>query len=126
MNPIQAIFVLILIVIAIMGLLMGLAHLITRVLVKPEHSKNKSIAYECGVVGQPAKSSRVSARFYLLAMLFVLFDIEIIFLYPWAIAYRDFIENGAGLYYFLSLIVFLVIFILGLIWEMRVKALDWR
>lgn len=126
MNSIIAILVLILIVATIIGGLMGVAHIITRLKIKAKDSENKQLAYECGVIGEEAKSSRVSSGFYLVAMLFVLFDIEIIFLYPWALGYREFINNGYGLYYLLSLIIFLTLFVVGLFWEIRAKALHWK
>lgn len=126
MNSIQGIMVLSLIVVTIIGGLLALAHAITKWRLKVSHSTNKALSFECGVVGQEASSSKVSSGFYLVAILFVLFDIEIIFLYPWALAYRDFIGSGHGLYYFVALLIFLGIFILGLLWEIRVKALTWR
>ncbi|HRO65929.1 MAG TPA: NADH-quinone oxidoreductase subunit A, partial [Pseudobdellovibrionaceae bacterium] len=52
--------------------------------------------YECGIPGQEKKDTKVSVKFYLTAILFILFDIEIIFMYPWAITFRDFIDAGAG------------------------------
>ena len=91
--------------------------------VKP--SKTKSGSYECGVPVAPTKSTKVSIRFYLTAILFILFDIEIIFMYPWALAYGDFIEAGLGGYMFGAMAVFLLVFIFGLFWEIKSRALEW-
>ena len=52
--------------------------------------------YECGIPSQEKRDTKVSVKFYLTAILFILFDIEIIFMYPWAITFRDFISSGAG------------------------------
>ena len=60
-----------------------------------------------------------------LRFLFILFDIEIIFMYPWAITFRDFISSGHGTFAFASMMIFLTIFIFGLFWEIKSKALEW-
>ncbi len=81
--------------------------------------------YECGIPGQDKKDTKVSVKFYLTAILFILFDIEIIFMYPWAITFRDFIDAGAGAAVGISMLIFLLIFIFGLFWEIKSKALEW-
>ena len=93
---------------------------------KPKSSKMKSMAYECGLVGEGQETTKIPVKFYLTAILFILFDIEIIFMYPWALAYGDFIEAGQGLYIFGAMAVFLAIFIFGLFWEIRSRALEWE
>lgn len=85
----------------------------------------KMMPYECGIPGQETKESKVSVKFYLTAILFIIFDIEIIFMYPWALTFRDFINSGYGLYSFLAMGVFISIFVFGLFWEIRSKALEW-
>ena len=82
-------------------------------------------AYECGIKEQVARSARVPIKFYLTAILFILFDIEIIFMYPWAIAFLDFINDGHGLPILLAMALFLAIFVFGLVWEIKSKALEW-
>ena len=91
-----------------------------------KHSEVKKQAYECGIKGQTTGHTQVSVKFYLTAILFILFDIEIIFMYPWAVAYLDFIEKGQGAYIFLAMALFLALFILGLFWEIKSKALEWN
>lgn len=88
-------------------------------------SKVKYEPYECGLPGQDKKDTKISVKFYLTAILFILFDIEIIFMYPWAITFRDFIAAGQGLHVFVGMMVFLAIFIFGLFWEIKSKALEW-
>jgi len=93
---------------------------------KPKYSNVKESPYECGLPGQESGSTVISVRFYLTAILFILFDIEIIFMYPWAISFTDFIAKGQGLYALSAMGVFLFIFIYGLIWEIKSKALEWE
>lgn len=82
-------------------------------------------AYECGLPGITKKDTKVSVKFYLTAILFILFDIEIIFMYPWATSFREFIAAGQGGFVFASMAVFILIFIFGLFWEVKSKALEW-
>lgn len=81
--------------------------------------------YECGLPSQYKKDTKVSVKYYLTAILFILFDIEIIFMYPWAVSFREFIATGAGAFVLISMMVFIVIFIYGLFWEVKSKALEW-
>lgn len=89
------------------------------------NSAAKRDIYECGIPGQEKRETKVSVKFYLTAILFILFDIEIIFMYPWAITFRDFISSGHGTYVFSAMMIFLAIFIFGLFWEIKSKALEW-
>ncbi len=93
---------------------------------KPKYSSVKDSSYECGLEVQETGHSKVPIKFYLTAILFILFDIEIIFMYPWAVTYLDFVNEGHGVYIFSVMAVFLLIFILGLIWEIKSKALEWE
>ena len=77
-------------------------------------SKVKSEIYECGLPVQSTGHSKVPIKFYLTAILFILFDIEIIFMYPWAITFKEFIAEGAGGYALASMGFFMFIFIIGL------------
>ena len=89
-------------------------------------TKAKSLPYECGIEEQARDTSRVPVQFYLTAVLFILFDIEIIFLYPWALSFKSFLDQGQGLAVLLAMAVFLFIFIYGLCWEIGSKALKWK
>ena len=127
MSSLAGIGIVILIVGMIITLLLVISHLITQAKAGSYlFSKAKDAAYECGLEGTLPKSSRISSGYYLTAILFVLFDIEIIFLYPWAVAYRKFIDLNEGTPYFIAFIIFLALFVVGLFWEIRVKALDWK
>jgi len=88
--------------------------------------KNKinDSAYECGVASEGLVHTRFSVKFYVTAMLFILFDIEVVFLIPWALVYREFLSRhiailGPGLF-------FLGVLVLGLVYEMKKGALDWE
>lgn len=91
---------------------------------KPNAVKDET--YECGLPSETDGSTKVPIKFYLTAILFILFDIEIIFMYPWALTYGDFIAQGYGLYIFISMAFFLAVFIFGLFWEVKSKALEWE
>ena len=124
MNSLLPILICIGVVIAFGSLLLGIAKLLG---ISPASSSlDKSLPYECGLRGEVKKTSQVSVQFYLTAILFILFDIEIIFLYPWALTFNDFILEGEGWKVLLAMGVFLLIFIYGLIWEIFSKALQWK
>lgn len=89
-------------------------------------TKAKYMSYECGLPGQEAPNSNISVRFYLTAILFIMFDVEILFLYPWAVSYREFVKAGHGPYMFWTAMVFIGLFVFGLVWEIKSKALDWE
>ena len=103
----------------------GLLFLAAKLGPKPKTSKDKASSYECGLEVQTTKHGKIPVRFYLTAILFILFDIEIIFMYPWAITYLDFVDQGLGLYALGAMGVFLLIFIVGLFWEVKSNALEW-
>ncbi len=92
---------------------------------KIKKTKAKYMPYECGLPGQESTKSNVPIRFYLTAILFIMFDIEILFLYPWAVSFREFIQAGYGAYMFWVMLIFVGLFIFGLIWEIKSKALEW-
>jgi NADH-quinone oxidoreductase subunit A len=84
----------------------------------------KNIPYECGMLPEET-NSRLSVKFYLVALLFVLFDIEVVFMYPWAVIYRDMIVSH-GFYILGAMISFLGILFVGYIYALKKGALDWK
>ena len=93
---------------------------------KRQPSAAKMMPYECGIPGEETRDSKISVKFYLTAILFILFDIEIIFMYPWAITFMDFVSQGHGLYILGGMGLFIFLFVIGLVWEVKSKALDWN
>ena len=87
-------------------------------------SRAKDMAYECGMTPQGEGNTRLSVKFYLVAMLFILFDIEVVFLYPWAVVYRDMLKESPDLI-FGSMLSFLGILFVGYIYAVKKRAFDW-
>ncbi len=85
-----------------------------------EHSAAKHRPYECGV--EPTGDARepVAVKFYIVAILFILFDVEAMFLIAWAVVFRD-----LGMYGFVIMLIFLGLFLVGFIYEWKKGALDW-
>lgn len=84
------------------------------------HGVSKSLPFESGVVGTGDARQRFSVKFYLVAMLFVIFDIEAVFLFAWAIVIPE-----VGWYGFWGATVFILILLAGLLYDSRTGALDW-
>jgi NADH-quinone oxidoreductase subunit A len=85
----------------------------------------KDAAYECGVVPEPGPQPRFSVKFYLVAMLFILFDIEIVFMYPWAVVFESFVREF-GTVILWSMCSFITILLFGYLYAIKKGALDWR
>ena len=85
----------------------------------------KDMAYECGMPVREAATPRFSVKFYLVAMLFILFDIEIVFMYHWAVVYRDFLAQHARIIFW-SMAGFVSVLTIGYIYAIKKGALDWR
>jgi NADH-quinone oxidoreductase subunit A len=93
---------------------------------RPNRAKQQ--AYECGM--EPTGDARepFSVKFYLVAMVFILFDVEAIFLYPWAYIYRDMIRvsHSFGVYGFLEMLLYIAILLVGYIYLWKKGAFDWN
>jgi NADH-quinone oxidoreductase subunit A len=88
-------------------------------------SATKDLAYECGMLPQSGPQPRFSVKFYLVAMLFILFDIEIVFMYPWAVVFRHFVADfGPGIFW--SMLSFILILLFGFLYAVKKGALDWK
>jgi NADH-quinone oxidoreductase subunit A len=85
----------------------------------------KDTPYECGMLAEGEGSTRMSVKFYLVAMLFILFDIEVVFLYPWAVVYKDMLATHAALILG-SMLSFLGILFVGYIYALKKNAFDWK
>src|ERR1043166_2427896 len=87
-------------------------------------SAMKDSPYECGMVAQGAGQPRFSVKFYLVAMLFILFDLEIVFMYPWAVVYKEMIVESKLILW--SMLSFITILMVGYIYALKKGALDWK
>ena len=87
-------------------------------------SSIKDSAYECGIKSEGKTSTRFSVKFYVTAMLFILFDIEVLFLIPWAVIYRDFLAEGLPILG--PIMFFLAVLVIGLVYEIRKGGLEWE
>ncbi|MBX6340857.1 MAG: NADH-quinone oxidoreductase subunit A [Thermomicrobiaceae bacterium] len=103
------------------AIVMGSALITLGRLVRPSNpTPAKLQPYESGVPDVEPPRARYTPRFYVVAMLFVIFDIEAIFLYPWAVAF-----DALGLYGYLQAIIFVAILVFGLLYEWKKGALEW-
>src|SRR5258706_10467970 len=84
----------------------------------------KDTAYECGMLPIGPGSTRLSVKFYLVAMLFILFDIEVVFLYPWAVVYKDMLKEQGGLILG-AMLSFMAILFVGYLYAVKKRAFDW-
>jgi NADH-quinone oxidoreductase subunit A len=91
---------------------------------RARHTPIKDSAYECGVPGEGVIHSRFSVKFYLTALLFMLFDLEVVILVPWTFIYREFLANHVAI---LGPILFFIgVLVLGLVYEVKKGALQWE
>lgn len=84
----------------------------------------KDTAYECGMVPQGEAQPRFSVKFYLVAMLFILFDLEIVFMYPWAVVYKEMIVHSKMILW--SMLSFVTVLMVGYAYALKKGALDFR
>jgi len=89
-----------------------------------KRTRIKDSAYECGMVPQGEAQPRFSVKFYLVAMLFILFDLEIVFMYPWAVVYRESIVQSKGILW--SMLSFVTVLMVGYIYALKKGALEWK
>jgi NADH-quinone oxidoreductase subunit A len=102
---------------ALGALMLGLGRMVAPNRPDPE----KLSPYECGFEAFEDARMKFDVRYYLVAILFILFDLEIAFLFPWAVVLRD-----IGLFGFVAMMIFLAILVVGFIYEWRKGALEWE
>lgn len=108
-------------ILMIIALAFGLGSLLVGMLVRPRRPyREKLLPYESGnpPIGEPRV--RFSVKFYIIAMLFVVFDVEAIFLYPWAVTF-----DKIGLYAFVEMVLFIIILLVGYIYAWKKDAFRW-
>ena len=111
-----AVFIYFVIALALSALILGLSFVFARKQGDPE----KISAYECGFDPFDDARSRFDIQFYLVAILFIIFDLEVAFLFPWALTLNKTMHFG-----FWAMMVFLIILTIGFVYEWRKGALDW-
>jgi NADH-quinone oxidoreductase subunit A len=106
----------------LVGLAVGIAPMIFGRLIGPHRPDPEKLSpYECGFEAFEDARMKFDVRYYLVAILFILFDLEIAFLFPWAVALKD-----IGLAGFLSMMLFLAILVVGFVYEWMKGALEWE
>jgi NADH-quinone oxidoreductase subunit A len=106
--------------------LFALSALLVSVLVgkRGTRTRAKDTPYECGMIPQGERQPRFSVKFYVVAMLFILFDLEIVFMYPWAVVYRDSIQQGSAIFW--SMLSFICILMVGYAYALKKGALEFK
>lgn len=111
-------------VLMLIVLALGIGVLLTglSILIGPKHeSATKSMPFESGIATEGSQFKRYSVRFYMVALTFLIFDVEIIFFYPWAVKFRQ-----LGFYGFWVMAIFFVVLVLGLVYDWKKGALEWE
>jgi NADH-quinone oxidoreductase subunit A len=88
-------------------------------------TRTKLMPYECGKDPVGSARERFSVKFYLIGMIFILFDIEVIFLVPWAVVYKRLTAAGNGTFVYAEMMVFIVLLLAGYIYVVKKGAFDW-
>lgn len=106
--------------------LFALSALLVSILVgkRGTRTRAKDTAYECGMIPQGERQPRFSVKFHVVAMLFILFDLEIVFMYPWAVVYRDSIQQGSTIFW--SMLSFICILMVGYAYALKKGVLDFK
>jgi NADH-quinone oxidoreductase subunit A len=116
-------------ILAFVALAFAFGTLVLSVLIgkKGRRSKIKDTAYECGMLPVGEGSTRMSVKFYLVAMLFILFDIEVVFLYPWAVVFKDMLKDPATKQLILvSMLSFMGVLFIAYLYALKKRAFDWK
>ena len=107
----------------------GLAFLVVilgHVLGPRRDTKLKLMPYESGMNPIGPAVRRMPVRFYLIAVLFILFDIEVVFFLPWAVVFSQYVRNGQALFILLEMFLFIAILLVGYIYAWKKDALEWE
>ena len=114
----------ILIVFILSGAFVGVSLIATHYFGPKVKNSVKDMPYESGVDLIGETRVRLSIKYFLIALMFIIFDIEIVFLFPWAVVFRDFLQYGT--FIFIEMLIFLAILTFGYIYVWRNGALDWE
>ena len=110
-----------------MGALLVGGSMFASSLLRPDNpTKAKSETYECGIDPVGGGWSQTHIRYYIFALLFLIFDVEAVFIFPWAIRIEHFADLGLGGFIFVEMLIFIVILVLGLVYAVRKGVLRWE
>ena len=111
----------------VIGFVVGGGCMLTgKVLAPSRPDPEKNSAYECGFDAFEDARIRFDVRYYLVAVLFILFDLEVAFLFPWALVYKDLLQTEMGMVAFGGMMLFLAILVVGFVYEWKKGALEWE
>jgi NADH-quinone oxidoreductase subunit A len=105
---------------AVVGTLIPATLLVARVVRTQRPNREKLMPYECGIDPEGTSRGRYTVRFYIVAILFVIFDVETIFLFPWAVKFK-----ALGVFGLVEMLVFLGVLVVGYVWIWKKGALEW-
>lgn len=106
----------------IMGAIFGLAPMVAGFVLGPSRPDSEKLSpYECGFEAFEDSRMKFDVRYYLVAILFIIFDLEIAFLFPWAV-----VLDEVGMYGFMAMVIFLAVLVVGFIYEWKKGALEWE
>ena len=88
-------------------------------------TRTKTMPYECGKDPVGSARERFSVKFYLVAMIFILFDIELIFLLPWAVVFRGFLDGGLAVLIYVEMMTFVVLLLVGYVYVLKKGLFEW-
>ena len=115
------------IIFTVLAIALIIAPLIIQHLISPRHNKSgdKLLSYECGEFPEGSAWVKFNIRFYIIALVFIIFDVEVVFLFPWAAVYQDFILSGNGVLVLFEMLMFVIILLIGFAYVWIKGDLDW-
>ena len=122
LAPYIPIAVIVVLAIAFGFLIVGIGHTFG----PKRKTARKEMPYESGMNPIGPGTRRAPVRFYLVAVLFILFDIEIIFIIPWAVILKQFVKAGDGVFALVEMAIFIIILLVGLVYAWKKGALEWE
>ena len=101
--------------------------LVIQYIVSPRHNKGgeKLASYECGEVPEGSAWVKFNVRFYVIALIFIIFDVEVLFLFPWAVVFQSLVDSGFGFLAIIEMFIFVLILIVGFAYVWIKGDLDW-
>ena len=112
----------------LIGIVFGIAPVVTGLLVAPHRPDSEKLSpYECGFEAFEDARMKFDVRYYLIAILFILFDLEIAFLFPWATIFKDIVAAESIKFFgFIEMLVFVAVLVIGYVYAWAKGALEWE